>query len=65
MDNWRTAIATSDDEHIWNRGYDVTELMTRSGFTQTSAVLRISHNAVSGRRPVNSTQSSIASWRER
>src|SRR3954467_14926162 len=24
MDTWRTAIATSDDTHIWIRGYDVT-----------------------------------------
>ena len=39
MDNWRTAIATSDDEHIWIRGYDVTALMTRSGFTQTIFLL--------------------------
>lgn len=39
MDTWRTAIATSDDTHIWNRGYEVTALMTQSGFTQTIFLL--------------------------
>jgi citrate synthase len=39
MDAWRTAIATSDDTHIWIRGYDVTALMTRSGFTETIFLL--------------------------
>ena len=39
MDNWRTAIATSDGDHIWIRGYDVTALMTRSGFTETIFLL--------------------------
>jgi citrate synthase len=39
MDNWRTAIATSDDEHIWIRGYDVTALMTGGGFTETIFLL--------------------------
>ena len=34
-----TAIATSDDMHIWNRGYEVTALMTQSGFTQTIFLL--------------------------
>src|SRR5450631_2214263 len=33
MDAWRTAIATSDETHIWNHGYDVTSLMTRASFT--------------------------------
>src|SRR4029077_15045932 len=39
MDAWRTAIATSDDTHIWIRGYDVTSLMTRAGFTETIFLL--------------------------
>src|SRR2546423_1567601 len=33
MDTWRTAIATSDETHIWNRGYEVTQLMTHASFT--------------------------------
>src|SRR5450631_666139 len=33
MDAWRTAIATSDETHIWNRGYDVTSLVTHAGLT--------------------------------
>jgi citrate synthase len=39
MDAWRTAIATSDETHIWIRGYDVTALMTRAGFTETIFLL--------------------------
>src|SRR5580765_3437582 len=39
MDAWRTAIATSDKTHLWIRGYDVTALMTRSGFTETIFLL--------------------------
>jgi len=39
MDNWRTAIATSDDAHIWIHGYDVTELMTQADFTDTIFLL--------------------------
>ena len=39
MDTWRTAIANSDDTHIWIRGYDVTALMTRAGFTETIFLL--------------------------
>ena len=39
MDNWRTAIATSDDTHIWIHGYDVTDLMTRADFTDTIFLL--------------------------
>ena len=39
MDTWRTAIATSDETHIWIRGYDVTSLMTRAGFTETIFLL--------------------------
>jgi citrate synthase len=39
MDPWRTAIATSDQTHIWIRGYDVTALMMRAGFTDTIFLL--------------------------
>jgi len=39
MEPWRTAIATSDETHIWIRGYDVTALMTRVGFTDTIFLL--------------------------
>jgi citrate synthase len=39
MESWRTAIATSDETHIWIRGYDVTALMTRAGFTETIFLL--------------------------
>src|SRR5215831_126575 len=39
MEAWKTAIATSDDAHIWIRGYDVTSLMTRAGFTETIFLL--------------------------
>ena len=39
MEAWKTAIATSDDTHIWIRGYDVTSLMTRAGFTETIFLL--------------------------
>ena len=39
MDNWRTAIATSDETHLWIHGYDVTELMTHVTFTDTIFLL--------------------------
>jgi citrate synthase len=39
MDAWRSAIATSDDTHIWIQGYDVTDLMTRADFTDTIFLL--------------------------
>lgn len=39
MENWRTAIATSDDAHIWIQGYDVTDLMTQVTFTDTIFLL--------------------------
>jgi len=39
MDAWRTAIANSDETHIWIRGYDVTSLMTHAGFTETVFLL--------------------------
>lgn len=39
MENWRTAIANSDDTHIWIHGYDVTDLMTNVTFTDTFFLL--------------------------
>jgi citrate synthase len=32
MEPWRTAISTSDDQHIWIQGYDVTQLMASATF---------------------------------
>jgi citrate synthase len=39
MENWRTAIASSDETHIWLHGYDITGLMTRADFTDTIFLL--------------------------
>ncbi len=39
MEPWRTAIATSDETHIWLRGYDVSSLMTGATFTDTIFLL--------------------------
>src|SRR5580704_15495439 len=39
MDTWRTAIAASDDTHIWIHGYDVADLMNRADFTDTIFLL--------------------------
>lgn len=39
MEAWRTAIATSDEKHIWLRGYDVTALMAGATFTDTIFLL--------------------------
>ena len=32
MQPWRTAIASSDETHIWIRGYDIASLMRRASF---------------------------------
>ncbi|HXB66871.1 MAG TPA: citryl-CoA lyase [Candidatus Acidoferrales bacterium] len=50
MDTWRTAIATSDETHIWIRGYDVTSLMTRAGFTETIFLLHQGRLPTAGER---------------
>lgn len=39
MEPWRTAISTSDETHIWLRGYDITSLMHRRTFTDTIFLL--------------------------
>src|SRR5215472_12019734 len=50
MEPWRTAIATSDETHIWIRGYDVTALMAHSGFTDTIFLLHQGRLPNSGER---------------
>jgi citrate synthase len=50
MEPWRTAIATSDETHIWIRGYDVTALMTRAGFTDTIFLLHQGRLPTEGER---------------
>jgi citrate synthase len=50
MDAWRTAIATSDETHIWNRGYDVTSLMTHAGFTDIIFLLHQGRLPTAGER---------------
>lgn len=32
MDSWRTAITDHDETHVWVRGYDVNDLMTKATF---------------------------------
>jgi citrate synthase len=39
MEPWRTAIATSDAENIWIRGYDVASLMKQATFVDTIFLL--------------------------
>ncbi len=50
MDAWRTAIATSDETHIWNHGYDVTSLMTHAGFTDSIFLLHRGRLPTDGER---------------
>ena len=39
MEPWRTAISTSDDQHIWIQGYDVTQLMASATFADVVFLL--------------------------
>ncbi len=39
MEPWRTAISSSDENHIWIRGRDITSLMTQATFTETIFLL--------------------------
>src|SRR5579862_8652050 len=39
MEPWRTAIATSDAENIWIRGYDIAALMKEATFVDTIYLL--------------------------
>jgi citrate synthase len=50
MEPWRTAIATSDETHIWIRGYDVTSLMAHVGFTDTIFLLHQGRLPAQGER---------------
>ena len=50
MDPWRTAIATSDETHIWIRGYDIAALMTRASFTDTVFLLHRTRLPEAGER---------------
>lgn len=39
MQPWRTAIVNKDETHIWLRGYDITDLMRKTGFVDTVFLL--------------------------
>lgn len=39
MNPWRTAIVNADETHIWVRGYDITDLMRKTGFVETVFLL--------------------------
>ena len=39
MENWRTKIVNSDEEHIWFCGYDIRSLMKTAGFVETIFLL--------------------------
>jgi citrate synthase len=50
MDAWRTAIADSDENHLWIRGYDVTSLMVSRGFTDAIFLLHLGRLPNAGER---------------
>jgi citrate synthase len=50
MEAWRTAIATSDETHIWNHGYEVTSLMTHAGFSDSIFLLHRGRLPTDGER---------------
>ena len=50
MQPWRTAIVDKDATHIWVRGYDITELMTRAGFVDTVFLLHRGRLPAQGER---------------
>ena len=39
MEPWHSAITTSDEEHIWIRGYDLTRLMTQASYADVVFLL--------------------------
>jgi len=39
MEPWRTAIVNKDETHIWLRGYDITQLMSRASFASVLFLL--------------------------
>jgi citrate synthase len=50
MESWRTAIVSTGDGNIRVRGYDVTDLMTRTTFTDTIFLLQRSRLPSAGER---------------
>ena len=50
MEPWRTAITTSDETHIWLRGYEIQSLMTKATFTDTIFLLFKERLPTSGER---------------
>ena len=50
MEPWRTAIASSDETHIWIRGYDIASLMRRASFADTLFLLHRSRLPQAGER---------------
>ena len=52
MEPWRTGISTSDDTHIWIRGYDVTRLMTTAQFSDVVFLLHQGRMPTGGERRV-------------
>lgn len=47
---WRSAITDADAEHIWNRGYDVAELMRRATFADLVFLLHQARLPTAGER---------------
>jgi citrate synthase len=50
MQPWRTALVTSDETHIWTRGYDITDLMRQAGFVSTIFLLHRGRLPTDGER---------------
>jgi citrate synthase len=50
MESWQTAITTSDETHIWTRGYEVTSLMARATFSDTFFLLHQDRLPTEGER---------------
>jgi citrate synthase len=50
MEPWRTAIANSDETHIWIRGHDIASLMRRASFADTLFLLHRSRLPAEGER---------------
>ncbi len=50
MQPWRSAISDADAEHIWNRGYDVTELMRHATYADVVFLLHQARLPSAGER---------------
>jgi citrate synthase len=48
MEPWRTAIVNKDETHIWLRGYDITQLMSRASFASVLFLLHKSRLPTDG-----------------